>query len=91
MFAVNADYFSRLFKEGTGKGFVEYLNARRVREACKLLVETSASVAEIVQLCGYGNTEYFYKIFKRTMGITPMMYRKTNGTGEGIKNERSYF
>ena len=69
-------YFSRLFKACTGIGVTEYIQQVRVHRACQLLRETSRSVPEISEEIGYGDANYFGKVFKRQIGLTPAAYRK---------------
>ena len=69
-------YFSRLFKTCTGIGVTEYIQQVRVHRACELLRETSRSVPEISEEIGYGDANYFGKVFKRQIGVTPAAYRK---------------
>ncbi len=71
-------YFSRLFKACTGIGVTEYIQQVRVHRACQLLRETSRSVPEISEEIGYGDANYFGKVFKRQIGVTPAAYRKNH-------------
>ena len=56
---------------------VEYINMCRVTKAKALLVESSCSIDEIVKRCGFNNNSYFFRIFKKYVGATPSLYRKT--------------
>jgi two-component system response regulator YesN len=69
-------YFSRIFKECTGKGFLEYLTSLRFKKACSLLKKTGLKISSVAHLAGYHDPNYFYKIFKKYMGCTPTEYRK---------------
>ena len=73
---LSESHFSRLFKSTTSIGFKEYLNMLRVREAQRLLLNTSASVCEIAFSCGFNDSNYFSNSFKKITGITPLEYRK---------------
>jgi AraC-like DNA-binding protein len=68
--------FCRMFKLKTKKSFVEYLNAVRVSNACKLLLETDKGISEIAYECGYKTASNFNKLFKKLTGTTPKEYRK---------------
>lgn len=74
-----ASYFSRLFKACTGIGVTEYIQQVRVHRACELLRETSRSVPEISEEIGYGDANYFGKVFKRQIGITPPPIERSIG------------
>ena len=42
-----------------------------------ILLSTELSILNIAFECGFNNIEYFDKIFKKTMGLTPLRYRQT--------------
>lgn len=69
-------YFSRSFKLITGKSFKEYLNITRINHAERLLVTTDKSVSEIASECGYNDTSYFIKLYKKHKNTSPGMTRK---------------
>lgn len=68
-------YFSKLFKEEVGTNFMEYLTAIRIDTAKHLLAESQLSIKEICIDAGYGNPNYFSRIFKKWVGITPTEFR----------------
>jgi AraC-like DNA-binding protein len=68
-------YLSRLFQRETGGSLSEYIIARRIKQACRLLYMTTLSVEHIAVNVGYPNTSYFIRIFKKVMGTTPLQYR----------------
>ena len=69
-------YFSKLFKEETGEGFVEYLTRLRIEKAKELLSETDMPMKEICQEVGYPDPNYFSRIFKKNYGVTPTEYKE---------------
>ena len=69
-------YLSRIFKESTGCNFVEYLSMVRIDTAKRLCEDKQLSIRDIAQKCGYANITYFYRVFKRSMGVTIGEYRK---------------
>lgn len=71
-------YFSRVFKEKTGKTFVEYLSFIRILNAQKLLTETDEPIAFVAQKVGIPNVSYFNRKFKAQNGMTPSQYREVN-------------
>lgn len=73
---VNASYLSRIFKEETGTGFVDYLMRTRVERAEKLLCATEKSIKEIGAECGYASQNYFSRVFRKITGTSPAEYRK---------------
>ena len=75
---VSADYFTKMFKDSIGKTPVDYINGIRINKAMQLLVDTNASMAEISETIGFCNANYFHKIFKQYMGVSPLVYRKNS-------------
>ncbi|MBN1411192.1 MAG: substrate-binding domain-containing protein [Spirochaetales bacterium] len=72
-------YFSSLFKRATGKNFSEYLTSVRIQKALSLLRNYNLKVSEISSMVGYHDPNYFTKVFKKIMGISPAEYVKNNG------------
>ncbi len=68
----------RSFKKFTTKTPIEYLLEFRLSSASNMLVSTDDTVLEICTKCGFSNSSYFGKQFKRRYGITPIKYRKQN-------------
>lgn len=70
-------YFSKIFKEGTGRNFIEYLTNIRIEKAKELLSTTEYSMKEICTMCGYSDPNYFSRSFKKNVGVTPTEYKIT--------------
>lgn len=68
-------YFCKLFKQCFNKNFTSYLTEYRVEEAKKMLAEPTVNVKEIGKAVGYGDSNYFAKVFKRITGQSPTEYR----------------
>jgi two-component system, response regulator YesN len=68
-------YFSKLFKEDMGEGFVEYLTKIRIEKAKELLSTTEYSMKEICSMVGYADPNYFSRSFKKNVGVTPTEYK----------------
>jgi two-component system response regulator YesN len=64
-----------LFKEKTGLNVVDYITFVKIERAKILLEDRSLKNYEIAAKLGYSD-EYFTKLFKRVVGMTPTMYRK---------------
>lgn len=52
--------------------------------ACKMLKETGRAIDEIVYSVGFGDTQYFYKLFKKLNGCTPVKYRQENKNQDNL-------
>lgn len=72
---VNASYLSTLFKKETGKTLTEYVNGKRMKYATDLLLSTNLQVQVIAQHCGIVDVNYFTKMFKKHVGVTPKEFR----------------
>ncbi len=77
MINVSSDYFTKMFNASIGKTPIEYINGLRVNEAMRLLAGTEMSMAEIAEKIGFCNPNYFHKIFKQYMDVSPLAYRKS--------------
>ncbi len=75
-------YFSKIFKEDVGEGFVEYLTGLRMDKARELLNTTEHSMKEICSMVGYADPNYFSRIFKKNVGVTPTEYKQYGGEME---------
>ena len=71
----NPSYFSHMLMTKTGTSFTELLSAIRMKEAKRLLIETSKPIKEIAILVGYQNPNYFSRIFKESIGVSPREFR----------------
>ena len=69
-------YFSKIFKEGTGENFIEYLTNIRIEKAKELLNSTDYSMKEICIMVGYSDPNYFSRSFKKNVGVTPTEYKE---------------
>ena len=67
--------FCRFFRANTGKTLVQYVNALRVGEACRLLLETNAPVTEIAFQVGFNNLSNFNRRFRELKEMSPREYR----------------
>ena len=74
--AVSPEHMSRSFKKETGFGFLEYVTIIRLKHAESLLKNTSLSVTEIAEKCGFEDSNYFSAVFKKYYGIPPKKLKK---------------
>lgn len=73
--------FSRFFKRITGHGFIDLMRKLRIQRACRLLVQTQLSVAQICFEVGYENVSNFNRHFRHEMNQTPSDYRRMRIAG----------
>ena len=74
-FSMSAYSLSRLFREQLGIGYSEYITARRMDNAKRMLLTTSMKISDIAQSVGFADAKYFSRIFKANMGVTPNEFR----------------
>ena len=70
------DHFRRLFKADTGTTPVEYLNRIRINYAKELLENSTLSVKNIAQMCGFDDQYYFSRVFKKQTGESPKLWKR---------------
>lgn len=74
---MSESHLSRVFKDETGKNFIEYLTDIRMKRAAELLRTTDMPSFLIAQKVGYDNINYFGRIFKKETGMSPSHYKET--------------
>jgi YesN/AraC family two-component response regulator len=75
---ISPQYFSKLIKKTTGFNFIDWLSMLRVKKAKELLMNTDFTVKEVCFMVGYKDPNYFSRIFKKRIGITPSEFVKAN-------------
>lgn len=73
---LNAVYLGQLFKKETGQTFSQYLADWRINRAKSLLRQGGLDIGLIAEEVGYQNNGYFYKVFKKQVGVSPRVYRE---------------
>lgn len=68
--------FRKIFKEYTGFAPSQYIQEVRINMAKEMLTNTSKSIKEIAFELGYENKDYFFTVFRKVTGMTPISYRK---------------
>lgn len=66
---------TRVIRKEYGCTLSELVNRRRLTAACMLLKHTDLSIGKIAESVGYAYENYFFSLFKKTYGISPMQYR----------------
>lgn len=83
---LNAAYFSTLFKQRTGKSFIERLTEIRIQEAKRRMVQTDNKIAAIAEHTGFTNIRHFNRVFKNETGMSPKLYRdRIHGNTEAVR------
>lgn len=75
IFGMSPTYLGRIFMERTGMKLVDYIAEKRMQYACEQLACSMKTVKEIAESSGYTDSNYFTRVFKRKMSMTPVEYR----------------
>lgn len=73
--AVSPRYLSDALKAQTGKTAMEHLHLYLIEEAKDLLLKPEVTVAEIAYQLGFEYPQYFSRLFKKKVGLSPTAYR----------------
>ncbi len=75
-FSIRKERLCREFSHYYGMPPLRYLNARRMEAAKDLLLSTNMRVYEVGNAVGIENTNHFINLFKKSTGVTPMLFKK---------------
>ena len=78
--ALSESYFIKTFKNITHITPIDYLISVRLSNAKRYLAESTLSVVEISDICGFNDASYFSYYFKKKVGMTPSQYRSNKQT-----------
>ncbi len=89
--STNRTYLSQLINEVYGKNYPDFINMYRVNEAMRLLADpvmgSKYSIEAISREAGFNTISTFNFVFRKTIGITPSIFRKNaTNTLPGAEN-----
>ena len=67
-------YLSKIIKRSTGRNFTDLISELRIEKARELL-KTDLSIKEVTYKSGFNSQNYFSKIFRKYVGVTPTEYK----------------
>ena len=73
---LSVSQFERRFKKLLNTTPLKFINKVRVDKSCEILINSYLTISTIALDCGFFDHSYFTKIFKKQMGITPLVYRR---------------
>lgn len=76
---MNRKYLSEAFRQKTGELLIEYITKVKMKRAARLLGLGGRKTYEIALLLGFRDAEYFSRLFKKHMGVSPSEYRSNMG------------
>lgn len=74
---ISGRHLSRLLSDHLGVSFTSLVTSTRMEKARELLCDPSYQVQEVTALVGYNDRRYFDYVFKKTTGLTPTAFRRS--------------
>lgn len=75
-FYISPNYLSHLFQKTGAMGFNEYLTHTRLEHARQLLKGYDLKVKEVAHACGFIDSNYFCRLFRKNTERSPSEYRR---------------
>ena len=75
LYHIHPVYLGQLFHKEVGELFTEYINHYRIEKAKEQLKTTHLKVHEIARNVGYWEPGYFYKQFRKYVGVSPTEFK----------------
>lgn len=75
---LSANYLSLKIKERTGLNYTNYINYLKIEKASELLLKSDLKVLDISKICGFNDSCYFNRVFRKKYSLSPEQYRKFN-------------
>ena len=69
-------HFARAFRQTTGQPPHRWLMVQRIEKAKQLLVDSTLSLAQIAQKCGFADQSHFTRIFAQLVQSSPGQWRR---------------
>lgn len=76
--------FMRRFGRATSNTPLQYLQRVRIEAAKKVLESKNCGVERVASMCGYEDPDFFRKVFKRHVAMTPTRYQEKYGKGKFV-------
>ncbi|WP_068504415.1 helix-turn-helix domain-containing protein [Paenibacillus kribbensis] len=73
---ISVRHLNRIFKNDYQTSPIAYLQRLRLERACMLLKNTCLSITEIAYQCGFNDSNYLARQFRKNYGMSPISYRK---------------
>ena len=74
---ISRSHISHIFKSKLNTTFGDHITAKRIKHACRLLKNTTATVTETAFASGFDSVRTFNRVFVQQTGTTPKEYRKS--------------
>lgn len=70
-------HLCREFKKFTNNTIIQYINATKIMNAQRMILETDQSFTQISSNTGFSNVTHFNRVFKQIIGLSPSEYKKS--------------
>ncbi|MDE1147109.1 MAG: AraC family transcriptional regulator [Azospirillaceae bacterium] len=78
---LSPSYFSRAFRNNTGRPPHRWLTERRIEQAKLALAADNEELSQIAGRLGFSDTSHFSRVFSSLTGLTPAVWRRNRGSG----------
>ena len=75
---LSPNHLDYVFKKFTGDSISQYIASIRLEEAKRLLLVTSDPISKIAEDVGLLDSQVLIRLFKKRLGVTPLVYRNLN-------------
>jgi transcriptional regulator GlxA family with amidase domain len=77
---LSTSQFARAFRQSTDRPPHRWLRQRRVERAQELLLTSDKTLAEITRACGFNDQTHLTRVFGKTVGTSPGVWRRIKRT-----------
>ena len=77
-------HFARAFKRSLGLSPMAYVTKRRVERAKLMMISTGQQLTDIALACGFADQSHLNRFFRRMVGMSPGLWRRTSTEIDGI-------
>lgn len=81
MLRMSAAHVGKLFRLSAGMSVADYINDVRIARATAMLRESDATIVQIMEAVGFVSESHFYRLFKKSVGLTPREFRTRHVLG----------
>jgi AraC-like DNA-binding protein len=78
-YGMSRTHFSHFFRARTGLTPARFAAEARIHQATSMLLAPRVPLKQIADACGFANTNYFCKVFRRFQHMSPASYRRAFG------------
>ena len=72
---ISVGYLQNIYKKTFGISCMNDIFEQRIALAKNYITQSSYSITEVAEICGYKNVEHFCRQFKKLTGMTPSEFR----------------